>query len=76
VIEANSSSAASEIADRLPDDACADEPGDNPREEAGDEFDSLPDPSSAGCAGKDAERPVSPSRFTRFKSARMSEAFW
>jgi hypothetical protein len=42
-IEASSSSAASEVADRLPDDACADEPG--------DELDNLAGASSVCCNG-------------------------
>src|SRR5580698_1381054 len=78
--EAAAASAASEISERRLEDACPDEPCDNPRDEPPDEpvveFDNLADTSSACCAGKDAERPVSPSRFTRFKSARISEAFW
>src|SRR6202041_576568 len=78
--EAAAASAASPISERRPEDAWVVELGDSPRDEPPDapiiEFDSLPEPSSVCWAEKDAERPVSPSRFTRFKSARMSEAFW
>ena len=60
-------SAASEIALRRPEDACACVPV--------DESDNLSGASSKAkvCA---VMRPVAVSRFRRFKSARMSEAFW